>query len=81
MSPRSLRRIAGAQNLHGKVFIDVSNAVDFSRGMPPTLTVANTDSVGEQIQRTFPDAKVVKSLDTVGVELMANPQTTCKWRA
>jgi len=67
-------KMAGAQNLRGKVLIDVSNAVDFSRGMPPTLTVANTDSVGEQIQRTFPDAKVVKSLNTVGVELMANPQ-------
>src|SRR5579872_2977785 len=67
-------KMAGAQNLRGKVLIDVSNAVDFSRGMPPTLTVANTDSVGEQIQRTFPDAKVVKSLNTVGLELMANPQ-------
>jgi len=68
-------KMAGAQNFSGKVLIDVSNALDFSRGMPPTLKVVNTDSVGEQVQRTFPDAKVVKSLNTVAVELMVNPQS------
>ena len=50
-------RMAGAQNLRGKVLIDVSNGLDFSRGMPPVLTVCNTDSIGEQIQRAFPDAE------------------------
>src|ERR1700734_2499365 len=47
-------RLAGSENLKGKVLIDVSNPLDFSRGMPPTLTVSNTDSLGEQIQREFP---------------------------
>ncbi|MCW5853389.1 MAG: NAD(P)-binding domain-containing protein [Anaerolineae bacterium] len=64
---------AGAENLAGKVLIDVANALDFSRGMPPTLTVCNTDSLGEQIQRAFPDAKVVKTLNTVNAYLMVNP--------
>jgi predicted dinucleotide-binding enzyme len=64
---------AGVENLHGKVLVDVSNALDFSRGRPPTLTVANTDSVGEQIQRRFPEARVVKALNTMNNEVMVNP--------
>jgi predicted dinucleotide-binding enzyme len=47
-------RAAGAANLAGKIVVDVSNPLDFSQGMPPTLTVCNTDSVGEQLQREFP---------------------------
>ena len=66
-------RQAGAKNLAGKVVIDVSNPLDFSRGFPPTLTVCNTDSVAEQIQREFPDAKVVKSLNTMNAGVMVNP--------
>jgi 8-hydroxy-5-deazaflavin:NADPH oxidoreductase len=64
---------AGAKNLAGKVLVDVGNPLDFSKGMPPTLTVCNTDSLGEQIQRAFPDAKVVKALNTMGNELMVDP--------
>ena len=64
---------AGAGNLAGKVLIDVSNPLDFSGGMPPTLSVSNTDSLGEQIQRAFPDAKVVKALNTVNAILMVDP--------
>jgi len=66
-------RLAGEQNLAGKVLLDASNPLDFSRGMPPTLTVCNTDSLGEQIQRAFPAAKVVKTLNTVTAFLMVNP--------
>ena len=65
--------MAGAQNLKGKVLVDVANSLDFSKGMPPTLTIVNTDSVGEKIQRTFPEAKVVKSLNTVAAPVMVNP--------
>lgn len=65
--------MAGADNLSGKVLVDVANALDFSRGMPPTLSVANTDSLGEQIQRAFPQARVVKSLNTVNANLMVDP--------
>jgi predicted dinucleotide-binding enzyme len=64
---------AGSDHLRGKMLIDVANPLDFSRGMPPTLTVANTDSLGEQIQRALPDTRVVKALNTVTAALMVNP--------
>ncbi len=64
---------AGAGNLAGKVLIDASNPLDFSRGMPPGLSVSNWDSLGEQIQRAHPDAKVVKALNTVNNEVMVEP--------
>jgi 8-hydroxy-5-deazaflavin:NADPH oxidoreductase len=64
---------AGAENLSGKVLIDVSNPLDFSKGMPPTLIICNDDSVGEQIQRAQPHAKVVKALNTVNNDVMVNP--------
>ena len=64
---------AGAQNLQGKVLVDVSNPLDFSKGMPPTFLVCNTDSLGEQIQRAFPMTNVVKSLNTVTAAVMADP--------
>jgi len=65
--------MAGADNLDGKVLIDVANPLDFSHGMPPTLTVCNTDSLGEQIQRRFPAARVVKTLNTVSTDVMVDP--------
>jgi predicted dinucleotide-binding enzyme len=64
---------AGAKNLSGKVIVDVSNPLDFSHGMPPTLTVSNTDSIAEQIQAAFPEAKVVKALNTMTAALMVDP--------
>ena len=63
---------AGADNLKGKVLIDIANPLDFSRGMPPSLSVCNTDSLGEQIQRAFPGVRVVKTLNTVNCNLMVN---------
>lgn len=63
---------AGAENLRGKILIDIANPLDFSRGMPPSLFVCNTDSLGEQIQRAFPDTLVVKTLNTVNCELMVD---------
>ncbi|MDQ1578250.1 MAG: 8-hydroxy-5-deazaflavin:NADPH oxidoreductase [Microbacteriaceae bacterium] len=64
---------AGADALAGKVIMDVSNALDFSHGMPPTLAVANTDSVAEQIQRAYPASRVVKALNTVSSMVMTDP--------
>ena len=66
-------RSAGASALRGKVLIDIANPLDFSKGMPPTLFVSNDDSLGETIQRTFPEAKVVKALNTVNAGVMVNP--------
>jgi predicted dinucleotide-binding enzyme len=64
---------AGADNLAGKLLIDVANPLDFSAGMPPTLTVCNDDSLGESIQQAFPDARVVKTLNTVNADVMVDP--------
>lgn len=64
---------AGTGNLKGKILVDIANSLDFSKGMPPSLAVCNTDSLGEQIQRAFPDVKVVKALNTVNCNLMVNP--------
>jgi predicted dinucleotide-binding enzyme len=63
----------GADKLSGKVLLDVTNPLDFSKGMPPTLFVSNTDSLGEQIQRAHPHAWVVKSLNTVNSAVMVDP--------
>jgi predicted dinucleotide-binding enzyme len=65
-------RQAGAANLREKILIHVSNPLDFSTGQP-TLTVCNTDSLGEQVQREFPDSLVVKALNTVNCALMIQP--------
>jgi 8-hydroxy-5-deazaflavin:NADPH oxidoreductase len=65
--------LAGKNNLKNKILIDIANALDFSKGMPPSLVVCNTDSLGEQIQRTFPDTKVIKTLNTMNCNLMVNP--------
>ena len=65
---------AGATNLRGKILVDVANPLDFSRGMPPTLSVCNSDSLGEQIQREFPEVKVVKALNTMNCKVMVNPK-------
>jgi predicted dinucleotide-binding enzyme len=64
---------AGSANLEGKVLVDVANPLDFSKGMPPSLTVCNTDSLGEQIQRKFPKTKVVKAFNTLSAALMGSP--------
>lgn len=65
--------LAGAANLSGKVLVDISNPLDFSRGFPPSLSVCNDDSLGERIQRAFPGARVVKTLNTVNAWLMVEP--------
>lgn len=63
--------MAGAENLNGKIMIDITNPLDFSTGTL-TLFVCNDDSLGEQIQRAFPEAKVVKTLHTVTAAVMVN---------
>ena len=63
---------AGEQNLAGKLLIDVSNPLEFVEG-ELRLSVSNTDSVGERIQRAFPEARVVKTLNTVNCRVMVEP--------
>ncbi len=66
---------SAAQHLDGKIIVDISNPLDFSQGMPPSLipALSNTNSLGEEIQKTFPQAKVVKTLNTMWCGLMVNP--------
>lgn len=64
---------AGAANLNGKIMIDIANPLDFSQGFPPSLTVCNTDSLAEQLQRAFPALRIVKTLNTLNATLMVNP--------
>jgi predicted dinucleotide-binding enzyme len=66
---------AGIDNLKGKIIMDISNPLDFSKGMPPSLIpeYSNTNSLGEEIQKMAPGAKVVKTLNTMWNGLMLDP--------
>jgi 8-hydroxy-5-deazaflavin:NADPH oxidoreductase len=64
---------AGPENFDGKIVVDVANPLDFSKGFPPSLSVSNTDSLGEQVQRALPNAKVVKTLNTIANAVMIDP--------
>ena len=75
MASLEVLQLAGAANLKGKILVDVANPLDFSKGMPPSLSVCNTDSLAEQIQRAYPETKVVKALNTVNCNIMVNPSS------
>ncbi|MCC9306240.1 NAD(P)-binding domain-containing protein [Kitasatospora sp. RB6PN24] len=64
---------AGAENLDGKVVVDVSNPLDFSAGFPPSILQKDGLSLAEQIQRAFPGARVVKTLNTMNNAVMVQP--------
>jgi predicted dinucleotide-binding enzyme len=70
----SIEALANAGAEDGQVIIDVSNGLDFSRGFPPGLFTDSFDSLGERIQRAFPQARVVKTLNTVTNQVMIHPQ-------
>lgn len=70
----SILAMAGAENLKGKVLIDIANPLGEPDKGWPTLTVSNTNSLAEQIQQTFPDTKVVKTLNTMWCGIMVNPR-------
>lgn len=68
-------QMAGEANINGKIIVDIANPLDFSKGAPPSLipSLSNTNSLGEEIQNTFPSVKVVKTLNTMWCGLMVNP--------
>ena len=68
-------KMAGDNNLKDKIIVDISNPLDFSKGMPPFLTISNTNSLGEEIQKAFQTAKVVKTLNTMNCGLMVHPDS------
>jgi predicted dinucleotide-binding enzyme len=70
----SLAALQAAGDLNGRVVLDISNPLDHSAGFPPPLFVSNTDSLGEQIQRAFPAALVVKALNTMNNAIMVRPR-------
>lgn len=64
--------LAGPTNFAGKTVIDISNPLDTSKGMPPTLFICNDNSLGEEIQKALPGAHVVKTLNIVNCEVMVD---------
>ena len=58
-----------------KILMDIANPLDFSHGFPPSLLpgLHNTNSLGEEIQKALPNAKVVKTLNTMWCGVMVNP--------
>ncbi len=70
----SVIKLAGPANFEGKLVIDATNPLDFSKGMPPGLFVGTTDSLGERIQRVLPSAKVVKCFNIVNNQTMISPE-------
>ena len=66
---------AGAENMAGKVLVDVANVLDFSDGSPPVVGVSVDDSLGERIQAAFPDTRVVKALNTMNASVMVAPDS------
>jgi predicted dinucleotide-binding enzyme len=66
-------KMAGVENFRNKTVVDITNPLDFSKGMPPSLFISNTDSLGEEVQRTLPEANVVKTLNIVNAQIMVNP--------
>jgi predicted dinucleotide-binding enzyme len=65
---------AGADNLAGKPLLDVANALDGSGGFPPRVVQPDGRSLAEQIQSTFPGARVVKTLNTMNISVMTSPR-------
>jgi predicted dinucleotide-binding enzyme len=69
-------RAAGAANLSGKTVIDTTNPITDA---PPVNGVLNffttfDNSLLERLQKEFPQAKLVKAFNSVGSDLMVDPQ-------
>ncbi len=69
-------KMAKLQHFTNKIVIDVTNPLDFSKGMPPSLFISNTNSLGEEIQKLLKDSHVVKALNTISADVMIRPEKT-----
>ncbi len=69
-------KMAKEEYINNKIIIDLTNPLDFSKGMPPILFISNNDSLGEMLQRNFPKVNIVKSLNIVNCEVMVKPKIT-----
>ena len=69
---RNAMDLAGKENFNNKLVIDTSNPLDFSEGVPPKFTATLGNSLGEQVQKHIPEAKVVKAFNTIGAHIMVN---------
>jgi len=67
-------KIAEVDKAGEKVLIDTANELDFSKGMPPAVLAGQDRSVAENIQKAFPNLKVVKSLNTMAAPIMVDPK-------
>jgi predicted dinucleotide-binding enzyme len=69
-------RLAGPDNLAGKVVIDTTNPLLFRPKAMPALAVGGNDSAGEQVQRWLPKSRVVKAFNSVNHAHMVKPLFT-----
>ena len=66
-------QLAKPENFAGKVVIDTTNPLDFSKG-GPKLSLGWNNSSGEEVQRMLPKARVVKCFNVVGNAHMIDPR-------
>jgi predicted dinucleotide-binding enzyme len=71
---KSVIELTEAGSCKDKILIDLTNPLDFSKGMPPSLLpeYSNHYSLGEFVQEQLPETKVVKALNTVNCKLMVD---------
>lgn len=67
-------KLAAADKVGPKILIDAANELDHSKGMPPAVLASQERCLAEKIQATFPNLKVVKTLNTIGAPVMVNPK-------
>jgi 8-hydroxy-5-deazaflavin:NADPH oxidoreductase len=67
-------KLAAADKVGPKILIDAANELDHSKGMPPAVLASQERCLAEKIQATFPNLRVVKTLNTIGAPVMVNPK-------